>query len=64
MSKNNNEEALKVLKIIRKMDEAESEFQGIENLGCNLVYNPEILFKLRDEVGDTVGMNFDLSHLF
>ncbi|MFE4812900.1 sugar phosphate isomerase/epimerase family protein [Peribacillus simplex] len=37
---------------------------AIENLGCNLVYNPETLFKLRDEVGDTVGMNFDPSHLF
>jgi sugar phosphate isomerase/epimerase len=36
---------------------------AIENLGCNLVYNPETLFKLRDEVGDTVGMNFDPSHL-
>ncbi|YCI77887.1 sugar phosphate isomerase/epimerase [Bacillus sp. R1-10] len=37
---------------------------AIENLGCNLVYNPETLFKLRNEVGDTVGMNFDPSHLF
>ncbi|MDR4928347.1 sugar phosphate isomerase/epimerase [Peribacillus simplex] len=37
---------------------------AIENIGCNLVYNPETLFKLRDEVGDTVGMNFDPSHLF
>ena len=37
---------------------------AIENLGCNLVYNPETLFKLRHEVGDTIGMNFDPSHLF
>ncbi|MBX9955917.1 sugar phosphate isomerase/epimerase [Peribacillus simplex] len=37
---------------------------AIENSGCNLVYNPETLFKLRNEVGDTVGMNFDPSHLF
>ncbi|MFP3393774.1 TIM barrel protein, partial [Brevibacillus sp. SIMBA_076] len=37
---------------------------AIENLGCNLVYNPETLFKLRNEVGDTIGMNFDPSHLF
>lgn len=37
---------------------------AIENSGCNLVCNPETLFKLRNEVGDTVGMNFDPSHLF
>lgn len=37
---------------------------AIENLGCNLVYNPETLFKLRHEVGNMVGMNFDPSHLF
>lgn len=37
---------------------------AIENLGFNLVYNPETLFKLRNEVGEIVGMNFDPSHLF
>jgi sugar phosphate isomerase/epimerase len=37
---------------------------AIENLGCNLVHNPETLFKLKNEVGDMVGMNFDPSHLF
>lgn len=37
---------------------------AIENLGCNLVHNPETLLKLRNEVGDMVGMNFDPSHLF
>ncbi len=28
------------------------------------VYNPETLLKLRDAVGDTIGANFDPSHLF
>jgi sugar phosphate isomerase/epimerase len=37
---------------------------AIENLGCNLVHNTETLFKLRKEVGNMVGMNFDPSHLF
>jgi sugar phosphate isomerase/epimerase len=37
---------------------------AIENLGYNLVHNPETLFKLRNEVGDMVGMNLDPSHLF
>jgi sugar phosphate isomerase/epimerase len=37
---------------------------AIENLGCNLVHNPETLFKLRNVVGDMVGMNLDPSHLF
>lgn len=37
---------------------------AIENHGFNLVYNPETLFKLRNEVGDMVGINFDPSHLF
>jgi sugar phosphate isomerase/epimerase len=37
---------------------------AIENLGCNLVYNPETLLKLRNEVGEMVGMNLDPSHLF
>ncbi|TYB82638.1 MAG: sugar phosphate isomerase/epimerase [Kosmotoga sp.] len=29
-----------------------------------VVYNPETLFKLRHEVGDIIGVNFDPSHLF
>lgn len=37
---------------------------AIENLGCNLVHNPETLFKLRNEIGNMVGMNLDPSHLF
>src|SRR5206468_722189 len=37
---------------------------AIENLGNTLVYNVEALFKLRGQVGEMVGMNFDPSHLF
>lgn len=37
---------------------------ALENHGCQLVYNPETLFKLRNNVGEMVGMNFDPSHLF
>ncbi|WP_431805057.1 sugar phosphate isomerase/epimerase family protein [Halobacillus andaensis] len=37
---------------------------AIENLGFNLVHNPETLLKLRNEVGEMVGMNLDPSHLF
>jgi sugar phosphate isomerase/epimerase len=29
-----------------------------------LVYNPETALKLREAVGDTVGVNLDSSHLF
>lgn len=37
---------------------------ALENHGYNLVYNPETLFKLRKEVGETIGLNLDPSHLF
>jgi sugar phosphate isomerase/epimerase len=37
---------------------------AIENHGNNLVYNPETLFRLRNHVGEIVGMNLDPSHLF
>lgn len=33
---------------------------AIENLGYNLVHNPETLLKLRNEVGDMIGMNLDI----
>lgn len=36
---------------------------ALENHGCQLVYNPETLFKLRNYVGEMIGMNFDPSHL-
>jgi sugar phosphate isomerase/epimerase len=37
---------------------------ALENHGCQLVYNTETLFKLRNHVGKMVGMNLDPSHLF
>ncbi len=40
------------------------EKYALENFSAMLVWNPETLFRLRDEVGDMVGMNLDPSHLF
>lgn len=37
---------------------------ALENHGCQLVYNTETLFKLRNRVGTMVGINLDPSHLF
>ncbi|SDI39592.1 Xylose isomerase-like TIM barrel [Alteribacillus bidgolensis] len=37
---------------------------ALENHGSQLVYNRETLMRLRDHVGEMVGMNFDPSHLF
>ena len=37
---------------------------ALENHGCQMVYNPETLIRLRDAVGPMVGMNLDPSHLF
>ncbi|MER2106779.1 MAG: sugar phosphate isomerase/epimerase [Solibacillus sp.] len=36
---------------------------ALENHGYNLVSNPETFLKLRNEVGLTIGINFDPSHL-
>lgn len=36
---------------------------ALENHGCQMVYNPSMLIKLRDAVGEMVGLNFDPSHL-
>jgi len=40
------------------------ETYALENFSAMLVWNPETLFRLRDEVGPMVGMNLDPSHLF
>ena len=37
---------------------------ALENHGCQMVYNPETLIRLRDAVGPMIGMNLDPSHLF
>jgi len=36
---------------------------ALENFSAMLVWNPETLFRLRNEVGPVVGMNLDPSHL-
>lgn len=37
---------------------------ALENHGCQLVYNPATLLRLRQEIGPMIGMNLDPSHLF
>ena len=37
---------------------------ALENHGCQLVYNVSSALRLRDAVGDRIGMNLDPSHLF
>ena len=44
--------------------EAGVEKIALENFSAMLVWNPDTLFRLRDEVGPMVGMNLDPSHLF
>ena len=44
--------------------EAGIERIALENHGCQLVYNPSTLLRLRAEIGPVVGMNLDPSHLF
>lgn len=36
---------------------------ALEEFPCQLVYNPSTLLRLRDEVGEIIGMNLDPSHL-
>lgn len=40
------------------------ERYALENFSAMLVWNPETLLRLRNEVGPMVGMNLDPSHLF
>lgn len=50
-------------KLVQKAQDYGIEKIAIENHGSQLVYNPETLFKLRNQIGDMIGMNFDPSHL-
>lgn len=50
--------------LVRLADEVGVEKYALENFSAMLVWNPETLFRLRDEVGSKVGMNLDPSHLF
>lgn len=51
-------------KTVKNAKEHGIEKIALENHGCNLVYNPETLFKLRTNVGEMIGMNLDPGHLF
>jgi sugar phosphate isomerase/epimerase len=49
---------------VRSARENGIERIALENHGCQLVYNASTALRLRDAVGDAVGMNLDPSHLF
>lgn len=49
--------------LVQKAKASGIEKIAIENHGSQLVYNPETLFRLRNQVDDMIGMNFDPSHL-
>ncbi len=51
-------------KLVAKATSCGVEKIALENFSSMLVYNPETLFRLRDAVGPTVGLNLDPSHLF
>jgi sugar phosphate isomerase/epimerase len=49
--------------LVKLADEVGVEKFALENFSAMLVWNPETLFRLRNEVGLKVGMNLDPSHL-
>ncbi|WP_158738050.1 sugar phosphate isomerase/epimerase [Alteribacillus sp. YIM 98480] len=51
-------------KTVKEAKEHGIEKIALENHGAQLVYNPETLFRLRNHVGDMIGMNYDPSHTF
>lgn len=50
-------------KLVTKAQSCGVEKIALENFSAQLVYNPQTLFRLRDAVGPTVGLNLDPSHL-
>ncbi|MDO4232208.1 MAG: sugar phosphate isomerase/epimerase [Lautropia sp.] len=50
--------------LVKLAKEVGVERFALENFSAMLVWNPRTLFRLRNEVGETVGMNLDPSHLF
>ena len=50
--------------LVKLATEVGVEKFALENFSAMLVWNPETLFRLRNEVGPMVGMNLDPSHLF
>lgn len=51
-------------KLVKLAEACGVERIALENHGCQLVYNPETLLRLRKEVGRMVGMNMDPGHMF
>jgi sugar phosphate isomerase/epimerase len=51
-------------RLVKLADEVGVEKYALENFSAMLVWNPETLFRLRNEVAPKVGMNLDPSHLF
>lgn len=49
--------------LVELAQEVGVEKYALENFSAMLVWNPETLFRLRDAVGPTVGLNLDPSHL-
>jgi len=49
--------------LVAQAKECGVEKFALENFSSMLVWNPETLFRLRDAVGPTVGLNLDPSHL-
>ena len=49
--------------LVKLSDEVGVDKFCLENFSAMLVWNPETLFRLRNEVGSKVGMNLDPSHL-
>lgn len=49
--------------LVARAKECGVEKFALENFSSMLVWNPETLFRLRDAVGPTVGLNLDPSHL-
>ena len=50
-------------KLVKKAKDCGIEKIALENFSAQLVYNPVTLFRLRDAVGEIVGLNLDPSHL-
>ena len=51
-------------KLVKDAENCGIQRIALENHAFQLVYNPETLLKLRDEVGSMIGMNMDPGHLF
>lgn len=50
--------------LVKRARDCQVDRIALENHGCQLVFNARTLKQLRSEIGPTVGMNLDPSHLF